>query len=193
MPKDNSYKCFNDLTRHQIRDKDYKTIINIRSGSSVAVIAPHGGSIEKETSEIAKAIAADDFNLYLFEGIRSAENYKYLHLSSHYFDDPDCLKLIHQCTYVISIHGCKGDKEEVLLGGLNENLKMQIAMALKSVGIEFQIDGHKYPGNDIRNICNRGKTLKGVQLEITNKLRESEFEVGLMISAIRSVLHNLTS
>jgi phage replication-related protein YjqB (UPF0714/DUF867 family) len=53
----------------------------------VAVIAPHGGGIEPGTSELATAIAGDDFSLYLFEGLKSAGNGE-LHITSTNFDEP---------------------------------------------------------------------------------------------------------
>jgi phage replication-related protein YjqB (UPF0714/DUF867 family) len=38
------------------------------------VIAPHGGGIDQYTSDIARAIAGAEFNLYLFEGISRSGN-----------------------------------------------------------------------------------------------------------------------
>ncbi|WP_261338761.1 poly-gamma-glutamate hydrolase family protein [Rhizobium leguminosarum] len=39
----------------------------------VAIVAPHRGHIEPHTSEIAAAIAGEDFSLYLFEGLNPAD------------------------------------------------------------------------------------------------------------------------
>jgi len=105
VPDAKSYRGFADLAKHQVRGKDYEIIVSRRPPSRVAVVAPHGGRIEPRTSEIARAIAADEFNLYLFEGIRSSKNYTALHLTSHFFDEPECLVLIAQSPFVVAIHG----------------------------------------------------------------------------------------
>jgi phage replication-related protein YjqB (UPF0714/DUF867 family) len=65
--------------RHQTQGFD-------RLGSDVCIIAPHGGKIEKWTSEIATALAGDDYNLYLFEGLKRAKN-RDLHITSSRFDE----------------------------------------------------------------------------------------------------------
>ena len=99
------YRCYADVALAQAEGTDYKVCVRANSRSSLAVIAPHGGSIEQYTSDIARAVAGADFNLYLFEGIRHAGNYAALHLTSHRFDEPRCLELLSDCEHVIAIHG----------------------------------------------------------------------------------------
>jgi phage replication-related protein YjqB (UPF0714/DUF867 family) len=82
--KANSYVGFADLAKHQRRGRDFEILI-CRLSSRVAVIAPHGGGIERGTSEIARAIAGEDFNVYALEGIKPTGNYKALHLTSRLF------------------------------------------------------------------------------------------------------------
>ncbi|MBK6675880.1 MAG: poly-gamma-glutamate hydrolase family protein [Rhodocyclaceae bacterium] len=60
-----SYRGYSDLAGQQVEGTDYQVHVRANAQSSVAVIAPHGGGIERYTSEIARAIAGDDFNLYL--------------------------------------------------------------------------------------------------------------------------------
>jgi phage replication-related protein YjqB (UPF0714/DUF867 family) len=64
-----------DLAEHETLGKDYRIVVERRSDSSVAVVAPHGGSIERGTYEIARAIAGNDFSLYPFEGTKASGNY----------------------------------------------------------------------------------------------------------------------
>ena len=64
-PNAKLYKGFADLARHQVRGKDYEIVSLKRPASRVAVIAPHGGAIERGTSQIARALASDDCHLYL--------------------------------------------------------------------------------------------------------------------------------
>lgn len=84
-------------------------------GAGRAVIAPHGSSIEPGTSEIAKAIASDDLDLYVFEGLKPVGN-RDLHITSIRFDEPVGLKLLSAASRVVAIHGeGSGDKAVTFL------------------------------------------------------------------------------
>ncbi|MGH8502714.1 MAG: poly-gamma-glutamate hydrolase family protein [Gammaproteobacteria bacterium] len=185
-----SYAGFADLAKQQVRGIDYEIKVRRRPASSIAVIAPHGGRIERGTSDIARGIAGEDFNLYLFEGIKLSGSYAALHLTSSHFDEPLCLGLIARCSLVVAVHVCKGSSETVLMGGLDYGLKTQLAGRLKKIGVEVETHGHRYPATDPDNICNRGKLAKGVQLELTPRLRSNAVERGL-VDAVRSVLLSL--
>lgn len=185
-----SYKGYADLAKSQTEGKDYKVLLRPVAGSSSAVIAPHGGRIEHYTSDIARGIAGDDFNLYLFEGIRPSGNYSALHLTSHRFDEPRCLELLSLCDHVIAVHGCGGDDPKVLLGGLDEELKRAIGAAVGGLGIEVQSNGHSFPATDPMNICNRGRRGVGVQIELTMALRLNG-PWDTVCAAVRSVLATL--
>jgi phage replication-related protein YjqB (UPF0714/DUF867 family) len=192
VPDAKSYRGFADLAKHQARGKDYDILVSPRPASRVAVIAPHGGRIERGTSEIARAIAGDEFNLYLFEGIRPSKNYTALHLTSRLFDEPECLALIAQCPFVVAIHGCNGQDERVLLGGGDFTLKNQLAAALGDANVLVQANGHQFPATDPSNICNRGRTRRGAQLELTAPLRRSCGRARV-VSAVRAVLVGLNA
>jgi len=182
-----SYMSFRDLAEVQFEDVDYQVHVRPNEASSIAVIAPHGGGIEQYTSDIARAIAGADFNLYLFEGIRAAGNYAALHLTSHKFDEPRCLDLLSNCDHVIAIHGCRGDKQQALVGGLDGPLKTSVARAIAELGVDTRLQGHKFPAIEPKNICNRGRRGVGVQIEMTMALRRQgpRYEVS---AAIRSAL-----
>ncbi|HMJ49961.1 MAG TPA: poly-gamma-glutamate hydrolase family protein [Burkholderiales bacterium] len=169
--KADRYGNYDELARHEVEGMDFKRIVLRRSLSPVAVIAPHGGGIESRTSEIARAMAGEDFNLYLFEGIKRRGNYAALHVTSRRFDEPLCLGLLSNCSYVVAIHGCVGREERVLLGGLDHSLKAKVAAGLRHAGIDVQFDGHHFQATDPINICNRGQSSKGLQLELTKALR----------------------
>ncbi len=65
----------------------------------------------------------------------------------------------------------------VLIGGKNQELKQKIMYALKRVGFKAVIS--EVPGLrgiEPENICNRCKSKKGVQLEISRELREKMFK-----------------
>jgi len=190
VPDARLYRGFDDLARVQSRGRDFEIRVERRVGSTVAIIAPHGGGIEDGTSEIARWIAGDDFNLYLFEGIRSSRNYAALHLTSSRFDEPECLALISECRYVVAVHGCDGNGESVLLGGLDGMLKRRIGVAIADSGLAVETSGHRYPAVHPGNICNRGKSGRGVQLEFTYELRRSR-NADLVCRSVRTVLLSL--
>lgn len=186
-PHRDRYGGFAELAHHELSGKDYRITVFPRPGSSVAVIAPHGGGIERRTSIVAREIAREDFNLYLFEGIKANHNFSTLHITSTRFDEPLCLSLISQCLHVVAIHGWASDDERVLIGGLDDRLKTRITRALQRVGIGVQGDGHAFRGMHPHNICNRGRSKQGVQLELPNPLRGGPLEAAF-IDAVRSVL-----
>jgi phage replication-related protein YjqB (UPF0714/DUF867 family) len=167
------YHSYTDLAEHEAERIDFRRTVFRRPFSAVAVIAPHAGKIESRTSEIARAIAGEDFNLYLFEGIKKHGNYAALHITSRRFDEPSCLELLSTCSFVIAIHGCVGRDERVLIGGLDLSLKDKVAAELRQAGIDVQNDGHHFQATDPNNICNRGQANKGVQLELTHAIRRS--------------------
>jgi phage replication-related protein YjqB (UPF0714/DUF867 family) len=169
------YRNFADLETHCKHGRDFRIVIRERPASAVAIVAPHAGRIEEGTSAIARAIAAEDLNLYLFEGLMPTRNYEALHLTSHGFDEPQCLALVARCQVVVTVHGCKGQEDKVLLGGLDHSLKACLADALGRGGIVHQMDGHDFPATDPNNICNRGRHGRGAQLEVSGSLRRSGF------------------
>jgi len=188
--RDSGYGCYADLAVAQVEGADFSVCVQRRPESPIAILAPHGGGIEAGTSEIARAVAGSEFNLYLFEGIRPAGNYAALHLTSHCFDEPRCLALLSACDHVVTIHGCRGSTPRALLGGLDLGLKKMIADAIAAVGIESHLVGHPYHAVHPRNICNRGRRGAGVQIELTSALRLRKSNRGI-VSAVRAVLQRL--
>lgn len=124
------------------------------------------------------------------KGIRQAGNYAALHLTSHKFDEPRCLALLSACDHVVAIHGCGGKAQRVLMGGLDDPLKISIGQAIARLGVEVDLKGHSFPATDPNNICNRGRRGVGVQVELTLGLR-LDGPRDAVSAAIRSVLLNL--
>lgn len=150
--------------------------IHVRdTGSPLVVVAPHGGAIEPGTSEIARAIAGDDLSLYLFEGTRPERNGE-LHLTSTRFDEPRCLALVAAAERVLTIHGENRDEEAVYLGGRDEAALAALRASLAANG--FAALEHPDPallGRHPKNLCNRGRSGAGVQLEVSRGLRRGLF------------------
>lgn len=172
--RSNEIRCFRDLEQRYTEGVDYAIRVVSRERSRVAIVAPHGGRIEGRTSEVARLIAGDEHRLYLFEGLRpNGDNFDCLHLASHRFDEPRALELIANCDTVIAVHGYAAAGPDVLLGGLDERLKREIERALLDARVSCLAEGHRFPGKHPHNICNRGRSGAGVQLELSEGLRKA--------------------
>ncbi len=162
--------------------------------SLVAIVAPHGGWIEPKTSQITAAIAGDMFSLYSFEGLQSRRVHCELHITSLNFDEPRCLELVRRCLFVVTVHGRAdlGDKDSVWLGGSDIFLRDAIADALENARYQVMTTGHMFMGTDPQNICNRGQSGAGVQLELPRTLRQTLSEndklLGSFVTAIRHAI-----
>lgn len=186
MAHRDKYTSFAELNAHEREDVDFRVLVRPVPRSSVSVVAPHGGRIEPHTSAIARAIAGADLNLYLFEGIKASGN-GVLHLTSHRFDEPRCLDLVAHSPFVVTVHGCNDKTQVVYAGGLDYELKRELVVAMRAAGVNVKDKGHSYPGALPKNICNRGSTGRGVQVEISAPLRRSPRAI-LLAQAMRNVL-----
>jgi phage replication-related protein YjqB (UPF0714/DUF867 family) len=166
-----AYKSFGELSEREREGQDYR-IETCFTDNRVLVMAPHGGQIEPGTTEIAEAIARDDFSFYSFEGIKPNGN-GVLHIESHLFDEPRALEAVRGAEIVLTVHGQAGNVDEfVMLGGLNTGLKSETEHALNRSGFRTLKPTEGLRAIDGRNICNRGRSGKGVQLEVSRGLRD---------------------
>ncbi len=136
----------------------------------MVIVAPHGGGIEPATSEIAVALAGNEFSLYCFEGLRPANNAT-LHITSIHFDEPLCAELIGHSRTAVTVHGCVGQTGAVHVGGLDLALGLRVIASLRAAGFDASEDRGDTAGRDPRNICNQGRSGKGLQLELDEGLR----------------------
>lgn len=181
------FRSFADLAAAYARDKDYRIVLLARPASGTAIIAPHGGRIEAHTSDIAREIAGTEFSLYLFEGLLKAGNFTALHLASHLFDEQACIELAAASDRVVTVHGCSRDGERVLLGGRDRVLRGAIAARLQAAGVACEDATSGLDAADPANICNRGRSGAGVQLEISLALRQSRRR-SVLTRAVRDAL-----
>ena len=164
----NVYDSFQSLAKFERKGVDYR--IRIKRGPSNALImAPHGGNIEPGTTEVAEAVSGDIHSFYSFEGIKPDRN-RELHIPSSRFDEPLALEMSRAVNTTMTIHGCRGREAAVYVGGLDGPLIKEIKKELQNSGFAVGTNT-RLPGCDPRNICNRNKRGKGVQLEITRGLR----------------------
>ena len=142
-------------------------------GRTVLVVAPHGGKIEPTTTEIAEAIAGDDYSFYSFEGLKANGNGVF-HIESHIFDEPRALNMVKEFDIVVTVHGQIDQNHRfVMVGGLDKGLRLEVMHQLEVSGIETRLPVERLSGTDPNNICNRGRSKGGVQLEISRQLRDA--------------------
>jgi len=166
----NRFKSFKELCRHAVEGQDF--VIELRKRrSAIAVMAPHGGGIEPGTDIIAAAIAGDEHSYYAFRAVRSLNNTE-LHLASERFDEPRALALARQVLNVVTVHGCRGRRAAVYAGGLADGLKNNVIRSLQTAGFTAGDTPRPSIGGIHRtNLCNRGQSGRGLQLELSEQLR----------------------
>jgi len=165
------YRNFSELSQHEIEGKDYKIEYRDR-GSQILILAIHGGKIERGTAEIAYRIAGQEYSFYSFLGIKTRGN-KDLHIASLKFDEPRCRAAVAAVEIAVSIHGHNDDQNEfVMIGGLHGEIVPALKTELEDAGYAINPPGSGPGGISLENICNRCRGKKGVQFEISRKLRE---------------------
>ena len=168
------YANFKALEQCETEGIDYE--IQTRKGiSGIAVITPHGGGIEPGTAEITDAIAGNEHAFYAFKGNKASGNMD-LHITSTKFDEPRAVRMVKTADTVLTIHGCREAEEIAYLGGLNHDLMERIKKNLAQAGFRTaKSPVEKLQGTNPGNICNRSRTGRGVQLEISRGLRKKMF------------------
>ncbi|MEI7848864.1 MAG: poly-gamma-glutamate hydrolase family protein [Chloroflexota bacterium] len=169
------YNNFQELNQHQHLEIDYR-IHSVAQPHPLVILAIHAGGIELGTSELALAIAGNDYSIYLFEGLRKGKNER-LHLTSTHFDEPQCLDLVQKHQHALSIHGFTANPSdpEIYLGGTHQLFIQHMLQSLQTNGYLAQVNTQKFGATDPRNICNRTQNGMGLQIEIAGGLRQRFF------------------
>ncbi len=162
-----SYSDFDALLARETEGVDFNIELEDR-GSEAVVLGIHGGNIEPGTELVVRAIAGGDVSYYLFLGKE-----QYQHITSAHFNEERCLNLVSRSKYVISIHGKKGAEEFVMLGGLAKDLISRSSAALEQKGFTVLPPEPGVEGILIGNICNKGMTGEGLQIELSRGLRDA--------------------
>ncbi len=203
------YSSFDELAADNTRELDYR-IVTQDADSPVSIIAIHGGNIEFTTSEVTKSIAGDEFNYYLFEGLKLTDNAK-LHISSYFFDEPRALEFVTSSDICVSIHGFKEDKKKMVYIDSNKDplLTEMVSEALLETGLLDQDtitsfsefvkdapDNHGYKKSEFSDRINVFSLCKkaGVQIELSRALRDvfkdDAKALDIFTTAVKRAIHD---
>jgi phage replication-related protein YjqB (UPF0714/DUF867 family) len=178
-----TYPNFSVLEQHE---HDFSIELADRKAATT-ILAPHGGGIEPHTSEIARLIAGDEYNYFLFNGTKPSGN-SALHITSHRWDHPQALALVTRSLRVIAVHGCKATEAVVIIGGRDSLLRDQLIEEMGRHAVAAIVANGRNSGRHRLNICNRGLTGRGVQLEISRPLRDDSSCWPTLAEAVRAVI-----
>jgi len=186
-----TYRSFQELQEAE-REGEAWVREYLDRGSRVLVLAPHGGWIEPQTTELARAVAGQDLSFYSFIAMKDRGNER-LHLTSHRFDDPVALEAARRADWVLAIHGERTRGEFfVMVGGGHRQLRASLEDALVQAGFTLKKPREGLGGLRSDNICNRGGEGGGGQLEISEGLRKQFQEqpryLERFVRAVRGVL-----
>ena len=164
------YRNFKHLLQHETEGEDFEIAYQPRN-SDILVMAPHGGKIEPYTGELAEMIANDTFSCYVFKGMKRNGN-RSLHITSHCFDEPVAIRAVQGARLVLTVHG-EGNPNHafIMVGGTHKPLCSVMETRLSVMGTDVRSPPKGMGAKHLLNICNRGKSGKGVQLELSYKLR----------------------
>ena len=158
------------------------------------IIAPHGGGIERGTSELCLAVAGYHpanlpvippagvtYDYWMFEGARDDDNAP-LHVPSIGCDDQWAVSLCAAACNALALHGFEPkppltpDARLILLGGRDTALRELLRDGFRTARLDA-VDAQQgeLDGNDQRNIVNRTRKGDGAQLELSTPLREAMF------------------
>jgi phage replication-related protein YjqB (UPF0714/DUF867 family) len=158
------------------------------------IVAPHGGGIERGTSELCLAVAGYHpaalpqtppagvtYDYWMFEGVREDDNAA-LHVPSIGCDDGMALSLCAGSRNALALHGFRpepelpADTQIILVGGRNRTLREYLLEGFAETDLEAVVAQQgELDGNDPRNIVNRTLDGQGAQLELSTPLRDAMF------------------
>lgn len=188
-----TYRSMSELFAHTTEGKDWVKERSNRN-SNVLIIAPHGGNIEKGTTDLTKLIAdKGNYDYYAFNAIRDYKNNE-LHVTSTNYDDQDLINSNYNRDISIAIHGMSDAQyyNTVLVGGRNFRLMDLISQELKGLNYIVKEPTGYLAGRDKRNVVNFNKNGMGIQLEITRDIRKSFFKDGNDLAKARKDVNNWT-
>ena len=168
------YGSMTELLRDIPQDGNYDSLAEESRNSRVRLFAPHGGCIEPGTDRLVVALASNEFDFYLFRGIRMHECYRTLHVTSAQYDEPGCVRMATGAMLAVSIHGCDASEELIEVGGGNLDAASSLREHLIRKHYPAVLPQKHRQGEEPANFINLAKH-RGVQLELTAGFRSMLF------------------
>src|SRR5699024_1461126 len=149
-----------------------------KDNEDIVIFAPHGGSIEPGTTELAQATSEiGSYSYFSFLGLKSTNNFQ-LHVTSTNYDEPTLLDMQKYAKYSVAYHGASGEEPLVLIGGADFDLRKAVAEEFDKYNIPNQPAPKDLAGETSSNIVNKNLRGQGLQLELTKGLRRLMFKDG---------------
>jgi acetylornithine deacetylase len=145
----------------------------------ILVAVPHGGRVEPRTERIGARIAARlGAAMYVFRacvtkaglGQPDAGQHPF-HIDSHCLRAPILECLLRRAQVCIAVHGMRCDDHSIKVGGRDSPLVEAVICALTGKGITATKGTGHLAACDVDNFVNRAGGGRGVQLEISRRLR----------------------
>jgi phage replication-related protein YjqB (UPF0714/DUF867 family) len=153
---------------------NYSFEIQASRGSPIKLFAPHGGCIEPGTAPIVKALAGDQYDYFIFRGLRKGKNCKkLLHVTSSHYNEERCKSMAQNALVAFSVHGCRGKDIRIEVGGGNRKLAVDLVNLLM-LNYPTALAPARRNGSSPLNFVNKAKH-KGIQLELSHGLRDYLF------------------
>lgn len=166
------YRSMQELYDNEPR-RHYRLTTRRRPHSRVLILSPHGGSIEWMTSDVARQVAGDQFNLHDFAGRMKSLNFETLHVTSKHYDCLAVQELNQTVDYSLAIHGCRGWQKITYLGGQDDVGRRIVRKHLEADGFITEEAPPHLSGLGRDNIVNQNLRGMGIQLELDTSLRQS--------------------
>ncbi len=185
-----TYRSFEALLQGEGPSSFQITAVN--RPSSLLILAPHAGSIELGTSELARLIAGNKHSLYLFEGSATHPLPSRLHVTSHHFDEPIALEITRESGMAVSIHAMKNRTglPELCIGGRFSGREAFLER-LKALEPGFSAGTcERFRGTHPDNIVNLSRT-PGVQLEFASRLVQRILRKPSVLDPLKSLIDDL--
>lgn len=171
------YPSMTALLAARTEGVDYTITSIVNPFSPVAITAPHGGNIERGSSEVGALIREyGNYNYFSFNALLSDSSD--LHVTSTNYDEPTILGMMAAADFCVGIHGKSGTDESIYVGGLDSAFRNIVWTKLEEAGFTCLLAPEGIAGQEPMNITNRTRSGGGVQLETTTNLRKSFFTDG---------------
>lgn len=171
------YRSFTELVLHAERGRDYAFRLREPGGAAV-VTAIHGGAIEPLTGELAEAVAGEDYNLYVFQGLR-AESAR-LRIPPLGYDELRLRALSERSRIAVALDGVPGQEQAIYVSGGNARLTQALADHLAAAGLPVAAADDVFSSADF---FFNTPPCGGAQVELSWELRASLTDAELGVGA----------